>query len=102
MFYLTISNLQQMYDVQFRNYTFTSENFKINKWNTIALVQNSNYAELYVNGLLVSRANFPFTPETNKAYNNIYLGTYGLTREYSGFKSYIKEIGITGGEMDEM
>ena len=93
-FYLTISNLLQIHDIPFKNYDFNSNTIYKNQFNTITLLQNSNNAKLYINGNLVSKVQLPFLPETNTQYNNIYIGRYGNTTEYSGFKAYIKEIGL--------
>lgn len=93
-FYLTVSNTLQMYDIPFTGFVFEPGNFQVNQFNTITLLQNSTYAHLYINGLLVSKVNLPFIPETNKIYKNIYIGSFGKTTEYPGMKMFVKEIGL--------
>lgn len=94
MFYLTISDLLQQADIPFKGFTFDQSNFPAEVFHSIALVMRPSYAQLYVNGLAVSRATYTFTPATKNSYDKIYVGRFGNTTEFSGMKAYIKEIGL--------
>lgn len=94
LFYLTVSNTLQIVEIPFKGFTFSPDNFPEEVFNTIVLIQNANYAQLYVNGNFVSQANLPFIPETKNQYRNIYISSYGKTSEYPGMNAYIKELGL--------
>ena len=94
IFYVTISNLLLTQDIPLRGFSFSPLNFPTGVFNSIALVQTSSEVVLYANGLKAAQSKLPFIPETNRSYNNIYIGRYGNTNEYNGMSVYVKEIGL--------
>lgn len=101
IFYLTVSNLLQVEDIPFRGFSFSPLTLPPEQFNTIALIQNSTYAQLYANGQLVARVNLTIDPETNNVYKKFYIGRYGNTNEYAGIEAYIKEVGLWERPIEE-
>lgn len=100
-FYLTISDLNQTNELLFSGISFDAVTFEPDVWHTIALVQNSSYAELYHNGDIVSKVTFTLEPKTNQSYDKIYIGRFGATTDEGGFQGYIKEVGLWSRPIDQ-
>lgn len=94
IFFMTISDTIQMYDVAFRGFVFSPTTVTAGVWHTLDVLASNTNAQIYLDGILVCSENYPFTPQSNNPYTQLYICKYGNTSEYNSMSVYVSEVGF--------